>query len=295
MLVRSGFAGTGLVFIALMAVAGLAHLAPGEGVHHRLDASAGLDHERFYASLRKAKDKMSQSQSEAIDWALDGVAVEAFVNRFGEAPTVRQIVIREVARVVDAKRPEIAALETRLAGMQTALEQSKTTRLQALASLRSYAPRIVRVGYPDPSEFDANARVSSCGKDDCPQDGVRDEGLFVFYRMDNTANADLATLPCRLTYRVADRARKGERDFDCLRQQKMPNGTYYVRLASGRIGDTSADVFVSIEALHERAQVRHPTLPWKLVDALPGLLPEFEKLQLARKQMKQALGYKSVM
>jgi hypothetical protein len=278
---------------AFMVLWGVATILPGSGVQHRLDASHGLDEAHFAASLRQASSRMSPLQIEAFDWAMSGLDGASFVGRYGVSPTVRQVVVGEVARHVDAKRARIAILEVKLKDKKHQVEKSELERRKMLEVLKTYAPVITRVGYADDLHEKNNAR-SRCKDGECSANLDDGDRLLVWYRLDTPPNIDLKILPCRVVYSVKNRMGAHFEDFNCLARERTPGGEFYAQLSRIKHAD-SAEVRVTLEAFYEEAQTQHPLKYWRGVNVFPELPPELVELRWAKTQMQLVLDYKSRM
>jgi len=284
-----------VVFVAfvLLALWGVATILPGTGVQHRLDAKKGLGHVDFVASLREASKWMSPAQIEALDWALGNLDAETFVGRYGVMPTVRQVVVGEVASYVQAKRARIAVLEAKLPSLRNQVESSEIERRKMLGVLQASAPVITKVGYADRARI-SNSTKSRCKDEDCSVEVDDGDRLLVWFKLDKPKGLDLKILPCRLIYSVKSRVGEHLEEFNCLARERAPNGEFYARLSRTRGVDPS-DVIVRIEAMYEDAQVQHPSKYWRGLYVLPELPIEVVELKQTKARMKLVLGYKSLM
>lgn len=291
-----------ILVLALVAMLGWGvSILPGTGAQYRLDVSQGMQSEVSLASMRKASEKLTYSQIEALDWAWKSVDGADFVKRYGVSPTVRQLVLGEVARRIDASREEIAMLEAKLDGMKEQLERNEVQRRKALELRQSYAPVITAIGYSDNDAFGGPARKIGNKKGAVcrPDEGsrIKDEGrgITVRYRLDISKNVGLETLPCRITYSAKTfPGKQEEMSFNCLDRERAPNGDFFVRLEQFRREDP-LNVNVSIKVDYEDAELSDPTKCGDDPYAVPALLPELVALKRANKEMKRALGYKSIM
>ncbi len=203
-----------MVFCLLVIIWGVTTMLPGEGVQSRLDASHGLDEVYFPVSLRKAMEKMTLVQAEAIEWAMMNIPnEEIFLARYGASPTIRQIIVGEVMRVVDEKRQQVAALESTFPDIEGKIKFREASLSSLNKLLQNYEPTITYIGYPE--------------------DGA-DGDLIVRYRFDKAVKVQLKELPCLLTYRVRYLVRQHQIAFNCLAQAKAINDEFYVQVAGIR-------------------------------------------------------------
>lgn len=283
----------------LLILWGMTALGSGSGIQHRLDSGNGYDDPRFAASVQQAVSKMSGAQIEAFDWAIGQLDAHAFVARYGASPTIRDVVVGEVVRFVDAKRKSIASIEERLKGMDEQVRESERKRLATLELLKSYVPVITRVEAESMAEGDRSEPTASqqCGDLDHTDMDMGSNGtrVRVWYRLENPHGISLKRLPCRLSYRVGKRTRAYETEFNCLSQpQRGGEREFSVRLHGERSAH-SGKLTVSMIALHDKAIVAHPGTPDHEACAISDSVPELAELRRYRRQMKQVLDYKTVM
>lgn len=260
----------GQVFLA--AVVGA---APGSGVQHRLDAREGVESQVFQGSLHQAMKGMTPTQIEAYNWAVNELDTKTFVARYGSTPTVREVIIGQVARVVDEGRKRTAFLDEQFQKMPGRVEASLRSYQQALDLLGTYQPVVTRIEYGD-------RRWS----------GSSDLAL-VSYKLMNPKRLQLETLPCRLMWKVGSASGRQSYDFDCLTQKRMANGEYFLAVPVFR-GKKLPTVEVVLDMCRMQSPDKCPSMPWDSIGLVQDLLPELLEFWRIRIEMGRALGYKSV-
>lgn len=251
------------VLCALVLVGAIVRVLPGSGVQTTLDASQGLEDGRFLASQRTAFLRMSPVQVEAFEWAMGQLNGELFIQRYGRSPSVRQVVVGEVMRAVDARRREIETLRGKLAGMEKLVEETEIRRQRALDALGRVRPSVTQVDREE-------------------------HGYSVRYRIDLPAGVSFKRLPCNVIYRGRDQARERRQGFDCVDRPRMPSGEYRVAL----LGMKQLPVAVVIEAQYDLATLIAPATSAYFV---PPQVPEVTALQEAQRDMNLVLRYKTAM
>lgn len=255
------------VLLLLLLVWSCVTLLSGGGLQTRLDARSGIGGERFIADRDRALQGLSMAQINAFEWALRRLDNETLLARYGGSPTVREVIVGEIIRVVDEKNREISELESQLAIVREQVNDSEKQREEVLAALRPFSPTITSISHPD---------------------GVGDSQLLVRYRLTIPKNLELKSLPCHLVYRRYVMTRTEAVDFDCLAQPITRNGEYQVRIAAG-------ETVVSFEALYEDAKVVGRSSSEPLMDAVPYSLPALKALRDARRERQLALNRKALM
>lgn len=281
----------------LLILWGMTVLGPGTGVQHRLNVGKGYDDPSFVASIRQATSKMSGAQIEAFEWAIGQLDAHAFVARYGASPAVRDVVVGEVVRFVDANRKSIASIEARLRGMDEQIRESERVRLATLELLKTYVPVITRIEAANMTAGDSPERSANrqCGELANMETDSVGAGVRIWYRLENPHGISLKSLPCRLSYRVGKGARAYEMEFDCLSRQRRGEALEFCVRPPWMRWIYSGDISVSMIAIHENATIARPGNPGHEASAVSDTVPELAELRRYRRQMKQVLDYKTTM
>jgi len=260
---------------------------PGSGVQRFLDLRGGTSSDAFIASLQKAENGMTLGQVEAFEWATRNLTDEQLIARYGSSATVREVVVGETLRYVDKQRTIINHLEGTVSHQDLDAEQNRKEAV--LTRLKTIVPviRSIQVfGFNENSERD-------CNSGGCQTDDVESSGMLVLYSISNPNRVALKQLPCTVIYRSNGRMTKQERDFNCLTQEKAPNGDYYLWLPL-KSNKTDSKMEASILVSYEDATVQDPEVYFRQIPAL-GVSGDFRRLIRAKSEMKKALDYKSMM
>jgi hypothetical protein len=91
-----------LCVLVIFSVVGIAsQFISGEGVQARLDASDGAGSDNFRASMVFNFQELSDPQLANLNWALQQLHGDELQRRYGDRPTVREVVLGELMRAAD--------------------------------------------------------------------------------------------------------------------------------------------------------------------------------------------------
>lgn len=271
-----------LVLAAIGAIGAIVGLMPGAGVQQRLDASQGADSERFRSSLARALDDMSPAQRDAYDWAVGGLDGRVLVDRYGQHPSARQIVVGEASRFIDRQRRELLRLQAATPPTPAQAADSDARRTQALARLKVVAPRVV------------SSSLSAADGEPVAAGASGSTTLNVVYRLTQVDDQDLAVLPCKLAYRFNGLSSPRIRDFNCVGQTRMPDGSYVLQLPLGP-GSHARGLDLALEVDYREARVLVADGVSIIRPAMPDNRDSLEALRRVKRDMRLVLAYKASM
>lgn len=255
----------------LVLLAGLVSVMPGSGVQSRLDARDGIKGEAFQKSLQRATQKMTRLQMESYNWAVSDLDETTFVQRYGTTPSVRAVIVGQVARFVDEGRKRAAFLDEQLQKIPGEWQAGERSYEQALDLLSTYRPVVTRVEY---------------GKQ---QWGG---GAEVYYELLNPNVLRQEALPCRLLWRGGPASIQQSLNFDCLAQKRATNGEYLLMIPGFRT-DEPVKIETALEMCRPEPSSRLPAICPEAIALARDMPPELVEYWRIRAEMKRVLGYKA--
>jgi hypothetical protein len=262
----------------LCAIGVFSQFTSGSGVHRRVDATAGARGAAVDVADQVRYGELSDLQLANFDWALRQLPGDELQRRYGDHPTIRNVVLGEIMRAADAQLSIAKVALAKLATMDPVAVKASDERYKfdlnerkrTLNALSERSPIVTNIS-PEPPPLN--------------------DFLLVRYTIKLQDGVAIKFLPCTLDFvdRIPSKSRRLE--FDCL-SMAMKDGEYSVRVPA-RNRSEIIDSKPAIFADYSRAIVEVQRNVFELIDEVKPEIPETRIVTQAYTTMKAILDNKA--